>query len=209
MTNEYDARPVQARFEYTVADFREYQRHFRRRVLWLTWPLLLAIALLLLLVILLARGAPSPSPGAGPAPPLPPGSLFTVFLPLVPWMIIFGAIIVTLRIIRRRQGPRAMLAQAPAYHGEMVADIDAGGVALQSRLYRAHYHWEAVIRFRETKRLFLLFVNPNTAMVLPKRAFATPEELDAMRAMAQKLAGHPAPGFPVVPASRPPAAEPA
>jgi hypothetical protein len=202
----YDAAPVQARFEYTIADFREYHRHVRRRTLWVLWPLVLAMGFLVGIIFLAnASTAPTPSPAGAP---VTGGSLLTVFLPLVPWIVIFTAITFSLRFVRRIQGPRAMLARTIALQGEMLADVDAAGVSLQSRLYRAHYHWEAVTRFRETRRLFLLFVGPNSAMVLPKRGFATQEELDAMRAMAQKLAGHPGAGFPVVPPPRAPSPGP-
>src|SRR5205085_890128 len=89
-----------------------------------------------------ASSAPAPPAGASGATPVSTVWFMNVFLPLVPWVLIFGAIILTLRIVRGRQGPRAMLARAPAFRGEMVADVDAAGVSLLSRLYRAYYPWE-------------------------------------------------------------------
>jgi hypothetical protein len=192
---------VQARFEYTPADWRELQRYVRRRSVWLVWPLIVVAACFLLFALFLLLASPSLAPAPAPAR-MTTGAPVRSLVPLFPWALLVGAWVLSASLIRSRRGPRAMMTQAPALSGPMVADVDASGITLHGRLYRGQYQWEAVTRFRETKHLFLLFVTPVTALTLPKRGFATPEELEAMRAMGKKLSGLSAPGFPVVQSAR-------
>jgi len=90
----------------------------------------------------------------------------------------------------------------PQLHGPHWAQITDDGVVISNPRSHLEYRWEAFVGFRETANLFILYLSPAMAQLLPKRALADPRKMDAMCAMVRDKIknGHLLPkpgGFPV------------
>ena len=186
------------RFEYTVQDFVEAQRAHGQRVAG-------AGAMTMLVIIPLAVGvsiwfALTLLGRAGGA-----YGLWGYAAVILPWIVFWTALIVVLRLMQRKAGPKAVAAGTPALKGPMTAEVDAGGVAISSAIWRVQYAWPAVIGFTETKDLFLLSITPVSSHAIPKRGFASREEVDAFRNLAQRMTN---PNAPPIPVTREPATNP-
>lgn len=74
--------------------------------------------------------------------------------------------------------------------GEARYIIDDRGIRCSLALVRDFYSWDAFQRVEETEACFFLMVDPGTAEIVPKRAFADSESLHAFRAMlAARIGG--------------------
>jgi hypothetical protein len=51
------------------------------------------------------------------------------------------------------------------------------GVSVESPVFTATYNWTAFTLIKETKQSFVLFTAPIVAIIIPKRAFSSPDEL--------------------------------
>jgi hypothetical protein len=87
----------------------------------------------------------------------------------------------------------------PDLHRHQTADISADGIQLSDTQSRREYQWQAFVKYEETRTLFLLFMAESQALMIPKRAFETAEQLDAMRNLMKLIPTSRAPGFEVTP----------
>ena len=110
---------------------------------------------------------------------------------LMTWLVIMGA-------VGQRRRRKGLWEGQQTLHRAKSADISAEGVTIADAVTRQEYDWEAFAGWTETKALFILFPSEFQVIFLPKRAFASPEELDAMRALAGLIPSSQAGGFPVV-----------
>jgi len=81
-------------------------------------------------------------------------------------------------------------------HRHQTVDISAEGLTFSDTETRHEYHWPAYLKAEETRNLFLLFPYEGAATMIPKRAFATEEELSAMRNLMNLIHPH-SPAFEV------------
>jgi hypothetical protein len=82
-------------------------------------------------------------------------------------------------------------------------DISGVGITVCDPFSRSESQWQAFATCHETKSLFLLFTDPKTCLMLPKRAFASEEELNAMRAL-MRFVGIRGSGFSIQPVTTAP-----
>jgi hypothetical protein len=76
-------------------------------------------------------------------------------------------------------------------------DISVDGVTQSDSTVRSTWQWSGFVRAKESKNLFIFFIGPANFIMLPKRAFETEEQLNAMRAMMRLGDGTRTGGFPV------------
>ena len=63
--------------------------------------------------------------------------------------------------------------------------MDATGITFDEKVAFRRYDWVAMARFLETHRLLLPCPTDASCEIIPKRAFASPQELEAARALLQ------------------------
>jgi hypothetical protein len=61
--------------------------------------------------------------------------------------------------------------------------VSPQGVSVESSVFSATYNWTAFTLIKETKDSLLLFTAPIVALILPKRAFSSPDELQQFRSL--------------------------
>jgi hypothetical protein len=122
---------------------------------------------------------------------------WTTLLPHTIWL--FFVVWITVVTIKSQRNLRKRLWDEQQYlHRAKTADISAAGVILSDSRSRAEYDWHALVGWQETKTLFVLFPSEHNVVFLPKHAFASDEELEAMRALARFIPVASAPAFAVV-----------
>ena len=89
----------------------------------------------------------------------------------------------------------------PDLHRHQTVDISAEGLTLSDTVSRHDLQWPAFVKGEETRHLFLLFTWESSGLMIPKRAFASDEELDAMRNLMKLIPSTPNTGFQVLPLS--------
>ena len=93
---------------------------------------------------------------------------------------------------------------APGLRRPHQADFSDYGVIVADAYVRTTSQWPAFEGFRETPNLFVLYTSPLAFLIVPKRAFAGPAEVDAFRGLVLNRVGKSsflpqAGGFPVLP----------
>ena len=94
--------------------------------------------------------------------------------------------------------PRHWLSR-PDLHRHQTVDISAAGVIFSDTVCRHDYQWPAFVKGEETRNLFLLFTSESIGLIVPKRAFASEVELDAMRNLMKLIPRDQSRGFPIAP----------
>lgn len=89
----------------------------------------------------------------------------------------------------------------PDLHRHQTVDISAEGLALSDTVCRHELQWAAFVKGEETRNLFLLFTWESSGLMVPKRAFDSDEELDAMRNLMKLIPRNQTTGFQIVPLS--------
>jgi hypothetical protein len=87
----------------------------------------------------------------------------------------------------------------PDLHRHQTVDISAEAVALSDTTCTHNFQWPAFIKGEETRNLFLLFTWQSNALMIPKRAFASAEQSEAMRNLMKLIPGIRSAGFEVAP----------
>jgi hypothetical protein len=82
-----------------------------------------------------------------------------------------------LAVARRLRDPRAK--------NGFTYIVSNEGVRVEGSAGRAENNWTAFLRAREAHRVFSLFVTRDSFHVLPKRCFASPEDMDLFRAIVR------------------------
>jgi hypothetical protein len=85
----------------------------------------------------------------------------------------------------------------PDLHRHQTVDITADGPTFSDTLSRHEFQWRAFVKSEETKTLFLLFTHNKNAVMVPKRSFDSPEQLDAMRNLLKLIPRDEVPAFPI------------
>jgi len=89
-----------------------------------------------------------------------------------------------LSIMRRRAVAATLSATPNAFHLKMVV-LDENAVAITGKLSQVSWTWPAISRVTAERGLVLLWIGPKNAVVIPDRAFASPEARDKAIAFAR------------------------
>jgi hypothetical protein len=125
-----------------------------------------------------------------------PTPAWLILLPHLPW-ISFILLILVLATFRQFRAQKSLWTGNPLLQRPKNAEIVATGITISDDSARLEYQWSAFSKYRETKNLLVLFFGPSTYLMIPKRAFGSAQELDAMRAMATMISPRGAVGFPI------------
>jgi hypothetical protein len=149
---------------------------------WIAFIVLAAVIFLFLNSrqnVLLSATQPSNTPRVQPS--AFSGLTVLDFLPgIIPWCAMFMMLIIVSRMGGDRSLRRTWDAHAFLQRPETV-EIDGGGMTFTEPLSRKFYAWSYFPGFKETPNLFLIYVSPLGFFIIPKRAFATPDDLTAFR----------------------------
>jgi hypothetical protein len=127
-----------------------------------------------------------------------------------PWLVA-GLIVGLILTGWRKSVVKRLWETQPTFHRPHVVEVYPDHIVYSTAVGRFDHRWEAFTHVRETPGLFVLYESPYLMNMLPKRAFAGREEVDAFRELLRRtVAQRPDPAFPVLPAIPvlPPAAPP-
>ena len=172
------------------------KRAFAWRLIIVLVPTVATFGLLGVLVWLNERLARL-APGAMP----PPWDWYGMLAPHVGWFIIVLMTAILGARATRRQSRLIWEAQ-PSLMRIKDFDITSTGVHIDEGVSERTYQWPALVRFIETQNLLLLCPSELMFEILPKRSFASPDDLQTAQSLfhAQIVArGTTPPAFPVLP----------
>lgn len=89
----------------------------------------------------------------------------------------------------------------PDLHRHQTLDISAEGLVFSDTVCRREFQWSAFVKAEETRNLFLLFRWESNGLMVPKRAFESEEQLEAMRNLMKFIRQTQGAGFQVTPLS--------
>jgi len=89
-----------------------------------------------------------------------------------------------LSIMRRRAIAATLSATPNAFHSKTVV-LDENAVAITGKLSQVSWAWPAISGVTAARDLVLLWIGPQNAVVIPDRAFASPEARDNAVAFAR------------------------
>jgi hypothetical protein len=119
-----------------------------------------------------------------------------VFLPHSIWLLLLGYVS-TIAAMNHKSRLARQWEKLPELHRHKTADISAAGIVQSDLVSKLEYQWPAFVKWEETRHLFLLFTSETSAVMLPKSAFASTEELNAMRHLANLIPRETSRGFAV------------
>jgi hypothetical protein len=158
-----------------------------------TWRMVLSIVVLIGLCFQIwyfSRGLPPRKRGA---PPI----TWETFLPHSTWLFMMVSIM-AISILNRVTQLRRQWETQPALARPKTAEVTAHGITITDAFVKSESVWPGFEKCEETKHLFLLFTGTGPYFMIPKRAFGSTEELDAMRTLLN-LIKSPRSAFQVVP----------
>jgi hypothetical protein len=115
------------------------------------------------------------------------------YLPQIPWVFLFIFFVVLVRRINRQRWK-----QQPGLARPRVFEFNAETVMTSDGISTGIYRWEAFYRCVETIDLFMLYPSGITFIMVPKRAFPSPEALENFRQLIQEWADGRSVGFAVI-----------
>lgn len=140
---------------------------------------------------------------AAPLSPAPETMLTQLVLPLVPYALILGCILIFFWKVQTQHA--AVWRSNPELHQPHVVEMTEEGIRISNPLMDTLYRWPAFVAWAETPRLFLLLRSNNAKVMIPKRVVASEDELSELRRFLAAHVHEPTRGFPVIAAGERPA----
>lgn len=182
--------PIILHVDYTFDDLRELNvAHAKRERGRQWWVSVVVLAMVIVIVAVLPQLSRALAPPTAPAPPPPAASatpLRDVCLPLLPYVLMLVTIVVLVKVYARSVYKRAFDERNPLQRRHVI-ELSPRGVTSSEPLARHEYAWEAFNRWIESPNLLLLYLSHNMMLPLPKRAFASPEEVERCRALLRAM----------------------
>lgn len=175
----------------------------------LGWLLILGMAILLFVLFHKEPGGPRGAGGGAVAAP-EEGVFFRTLVNLLPYALIFAFIYLGfLRRTKQSKKARDRYNSDPFHLQERTLELLQSGIRISAPNERHEFDWLGYQRVVESEHLILLYTGPLMFQVLPKRAFAAPEELHAfLRIVREKVPDRRAGAFPVMGAAAQPLGSP-
>lgn len=124
-----------------------------------------------------------------------------ILLPHSTWLFMMVAIII-FSFLNRGKILRRDWDHNVALHRPQIADISANGITFTDAFRKSEYQWQGFSSCEETKNLFLISIGTGAFFMIPKRAFETTEQLEAMRSLVKRIQT-PGSAFQVLPVAVP------
>ena|SRR5579871_3050326 len=175
--------PFNLTVQLTVEDYRRYFALVgKRQSNWITLTVLVAVLFAAILVALLFRTSASWET-------TDPAAIELVGrYSLLAYATGVGAILVLGSLLRRR-GIMTTLASTPHAFDPKTILMDENTVAITGTLSEVRYAWPAFTQVTAARELLCLWIGPQSAVIIPYRAFASNEALRAAIAfIEQKIA---------------------
>lgn len=119
-------------------------------------------------------------PGANP---------WVVWRAAAPWLVILGLWYALLRLGLPYLSARSFGRDNHCARHPMRRIVSAGGLRTECETTSTDIQWSGIHGVVETPEFFLFYVTPVCAIQLPKRAIATPVELDRLRGLLRERLG--------------------
>jgi hypothetical protein len=158
----------------TLADVKRFQYFHALRRGWLA-VVLFGLALIILVLFLVVRVVSDPQSGL----PLLINAIPFLFL-LLFW--VFAMCCLPYLAARRMFAAQRVLREPVTWV------FTSEGVSSSGPSASSSFVWDVLKALRETTSLFLLYTAPNAAHIVPKRLFATPDEIEQWRQMVEAYA---------------------
>src|SRR5258705_4883430 len=161
--------PLAFSFTSTPAEHSRVLTHMmrRKRSYWITMSV---FALIILIIAIL--------------PATQGYSAAAVLSTVLPWLLIFGGIVVALPLVQRWQLKR-LYQHTPTWQQEQTHEFSEEGVRMSNPLSNSIIRWDAFVEVVETKEFFLFYSSRSMAHFLPKRAITAPDQLRDLRALLE------------------------
>jgi hypothetical protein len=179
-------------FQYTFEEFVEgikaINANARKNFSIRGWLLFIAIAIVLFVLLEENSSPPSQVRTLGERLRLP-SALFLL------WVVVF----IVIRLVRRKTYYRRAFDQQADLHFPQMMRFTDDGVESSNSVTQGKTAWCGYLKFGETANLFLLYIGPNLAMLVPKRAFPGASEVESFRTYASSRISARQSAFPVLP----------
>jgi hypothetical protein len=154
-------------------------------------------------IYMLVDKAPDPTPVATTVPAAGTGAT-SAHSSLVPWLLIFA--VVWFEVFRRlmdRSAAKRLWERQPSLHLRKRFDVDENRLIVQDSQTRDEHKWAAIRAYVETPHLFILYKPDYTFHMIPKRAFAGPDDAEKLRHLLRAKIQPATMAFPVIPGTTP------
>jgi YcxB-like protein len=139
----------------------------RKRSYWITISVL-ALVILIIAILPATQGY----------------SAAAVLSTVLPYVLIFGGIVIALPLVQRWQLKR-FYQQTPTWQQEQTHEFSEEGLRMSNPLSNSIMRWDAFVEVVETKEFFLFSSSRSMAHFLPKRAITAPDQLRDLRALLE------------------------
>lgn len=109
--------------------------------------------------------------------------IFVAFLFLPPFIYLLIAGLVYVALILPYLRSRAVVRTTMGSSNTISCAIGSRGVEVRRQGSQAHYEWATVRNAKQTSNLFLLYFDGHSALVIPKRCFASSQQLHDFRSV--------------------------
>lgn len=101
--------------------------------------------------------------------------------PLAVVLLVLGLFLMINVPILSPRGMRKLFPKSRALHGVTTLQTSSEGVSIESPNARHFYRWDVVFSVVEGPKVWLLLISPQSFIMVPTRAFASPEEMQMFR----------------------------
>jgi hypothetical protein len=98
------------------------------------------------------------------------------------WFIVMGIYFLSYPLVVFPMRIKRDFKKQTQFHGPLVLKTTENDLVATGKNFRSEYKWDFFASFRETKRIFMLYVSDKNFLVVPKRAFAS-RQLDEFRVL--------------------------
>lgn len=103
------------------------------------------------------------------------------------WFGYFGIIFVLYLAIAIYRNANSNFKTTKTLHETLSYEFNLEGVTVIGQTFNSTIQWNSFHKVREFKKWFLLYTNKQIAMLIPKRAFNSPSEMESFRALTNKI----------------------
>lgn len=100
-----------------------------------------------------------------------------------PLIYLLLGLLLYLALVRPYIRSRSFIRQTMGAAGTASYVLSEAGIEIRHPMSRSHYDWASVRLAKQTSSVIILFFEPNSALVFPKRCFASLEQLSQARAI--------------------------
>lgn len=112
--------------------------------------------------------------------------IYYVVIGVGDWFVIFLSIFVVYLPIGIFRSANSNYRAAKMLHEPVTYEFSLDKIAICGTTFNSTMEWRSLYKIKELKNWFLLYTNKQMAMLIPKRAFSTSEDMEVFRAMAYR-----------------------